>query len=310
MTRCLVTGGFGFLGSEIVKECIRKGYEVDVVDNLSGGNPDLLKDLGIRFYKLGVESVEFVGRLSDNRYDYIFDFGSPSSDRLYSSDGHSLFMTVKGMLNCVELAQRTGASEIVIPSSGTVYGDLEPPQSETLCPRPLTQYASTKLLLEHLAGIYSSRELGILALRIFTGYGEGERYKGDIASFVWKTYVAAERGLEIEVYADGEQKRDFIYGEDIARVAVKGAESGLSGIINVGTGHSYSFNQLISLLETLTGKRIQKKYVPSPFLTVKETRAATSKLVSKLGFQPRLLPEGLQTMHRRVLKLKEKSVIR
>jgi UDP-glucose 4-epimerase len=75
-----VTGSSGFLGSEIVKECLRKGYDVDVVDNLSGGNPELLKDCDVMFYNLDVESEEFVRKLQNNKYDYIFNFGSDSSD--------------------------------------------------------------------------------------------------------------------------------------------------------------------------------------------------------------------------------------
>ena len=72
MSKCLVTGGSGFLGSEIVKECLRRGYDVDVVDNLSVGNPELLKDCDVMFYNLDVESEEFVRKLQNNKYDYIF----------------------------------------------------------------------------------------------------------------------------------------------------------------------------------------------------------------------------------------------
>jgi len=84
MTKCLVTGGSGFLGSEIVKECLRKGYDVDVVDNLSSGSLNLLKDCDVMFYNLDVESEDFVRKLQNNKYDYIFNFGSDSSDRLYN----------------------------------------------------------------------------------------------------------------------------------------------------------------------------------------------------------------------------------
>jgi len=184
------------------------------------------------FYNLDVESEEFVRKLQNNKYDYILNFGSDNSDRLYNLDGHSLLVTVKGMLNCVRLAKKTSASKIVLPSSGTIYIDLAPPQAENLSPRPLTQYASTKVLLEHLAGLYSSEELKILGLRVFTGYGEGERYKGDIASFLWKSYLAGKENREIEIYGNGEQRRDFLNGEDVARMAVMGAESRLSGVIN------------------------------------------------------------------------------
>ena len=95
----------------------------------------------------------------------------------------------------------------------------------------------------------------------------------------------------------------------MARIAVKGAESGLSGIVNAGTGHSYSFNDLMSLFEKLIGKKIRKKYVPSPIPTVKETRADTSRLLRQLNFRPRLLPEVVQIMHQRVLELREKGDI-
>jgi len=114
------------------------------------------------FYNFDVELEEFVRKLKNNKYDYIHNFGSDSNDRLYNLDGHSLLITVKGMLNCVKWTKKTSASEIVFPSSGTIYGDLAPPQAENLCPRPLTQYASIKVLLEHSAGLYSSEELKIL----------------------------------------------------------------------------------------------------------------------------------------------------
>jgi len=83
-----------------------------------------------------------------------------------------------------------------------------------------------------------------------------------------------------------------------------GADLSLSGVINAGTGYSYSFNEMISFLEKLIGKNIRKKYVPSPILTVKETKADTSRLLTELKFQPRPLPEGLQIMHERILELK------
>jgi len=83
-----------------------------------------------------------------------------------------------------------------------------------------------------------------------------------------------------------------------------GAESRLSGVINAGTGYSYYFNEMISFLEKLIGKNIRKNYVPFPILTVKETRADTSRLLTELKFQPRPLPEGLQIMHQCILELK------
>jgi len=83
-----------------------------------------------------------------------------------------------------------------------------------------------------------------------------------------------------------------------------GAESGLSDVVNAGTEYSYSFNGMISFLEKLIGKNIRRKYVPSPILTVKETRADTSRLLTELKSQPRPLQEGLQIIHQRILELK------
>jgi UDP-glucose 4-epimerase len=95
-----------------------------------------------------------------------------------------------------------------------------------------------------------------------------------------------------------------MYREDVALIAVMGAESRLSGVINAGTGYSYSFNEVISFLEKLIVKNIIKKYVPSPILKVKETRADTSRLLTELKFKPRPLQEGLQIMHQRIIELK------
>jgi len=304
--KCLVVGGAGFIGVKIVQKLIEMGYEVTVVDNLSNSDGKLLNKLKCEFIKQDVSDVRVVEMFSKYSLKYIFNFGSPSTDRFFTFDGKGTCETIRGMLNIIEIAKVTGASSIVYPSSGTVYGNLPPPQSEVMKTKPKSMYACTKAFLENISDTVDIKGLNIAGLRIFTGYGEGEIAKSpDSRSVVSLFYDSISRDIPPIVYGNGEQKRDFVYVDDIANIAIKVAESNFRGIVNVGSGTSTSFNHLIELLNSKLGKSVKPRYIPSPIVHISETRADISKLRDEIGYLPVSIEKGIE-MYLNRIKIVEK----
>jgi nucleoside-diphosphate-sugar epimerase len=301
----LVIGGFGFLGSAISNNLIRLGSNVTIIDNLETGNRKLINDENYNFLNTDVCSENWQEQLKKSEFDYIFNFGSYSSDRVYNLGGEAVFRTIKGMFNVVKFAEATGVKSVIYPSSGTVYGNSIPPQSENnSILKPKTMYACTKLFLENFTQtLNGSTNYG--ALRIFTGYGEGEIFKGNLASVVTLFYKAMTQSKKPVIYGNGEQKRDFIYSDDIAKIAIKLAENGFNGSINVGTGVSTSFNQLIESFNDLLGIQVKPEYINSPIPWVDETRADLTKLKAVTGYKPKGIKEGITSFINEIAKYKD-----
>lgn len=290
--RVLVTGGFGLIGFEIVRKLASKGYEVTVTDDLSmqssnskyKTNEKLPKDT--EFIRIGTHSKSYVEKLSDHDFVYIFNFGSYSTDRYFEANPiDAINKTVNGMINVLKIANRCNSKKVIYPSSGTIYGNQKAPQTEILIPTPQTLYSATKVYLEMINSIYKG--INTTAMRIFTGFGAREIIKGKMASVVTLFTVSAIEGTPIDIYGDGSQKRDFIEAKDIAEIGYKLAISEATpSIVNVGSGVSYSFNDLVSLIEKHLNIEIKKNYVKSKTRFVEETRADVEELRKSVGFVP------------------------
>ena len=299
--RSLVTGGAGFIGSSIVEKLLGKGYKVTVVDNLSNSNGKLIAKRDVEFIRGDISKPAVVKILRNYSFHHIYNFGSPSTDRFYTSNGKAVCETIRGMFNVLEIARVTGADSIIYPSSGTVYGNLPASQTESGKIMPKSMYACTKMFLENFAGTINFEGIALLGLRIFTGYGEREMSKSpDSRSVVSIFYKAISSNLQPVVYGDGQQRRDFVYSDDIANIAIVGAEKKLAGVLNVGSGYSASFNELIDLLNRKLGKSIRPKYVDSPITKIDETRADISKLSTKLDYKPLRIEEGIELYLKRI----------
>lgn len=295
--RILITGGEGLIGHSIMMKCLREGHDITVVDNQSLQSytgievsryslPD-----GVDFIRADTESEKMLYKFEGERFDYIFNFGSYSSDRFFHIDQvDAVNRTIDGMLNIFKIANQTGARKIVYPSSGTVYGNTAPPQNEGQVLSPQTLYSITKIYLEMYSKI--SPEIESTAMRIFTGFGGREVLKGPVGSVVTLFTLNAIYGKPIEVYGNGEQKRDFVYVNDIAEVAYRTARTeNLPPVLNVGSGTSKSFNDLIELISSHLDCEVMPNYVTSKTKFVSETRADASQLKKSIKFVPRSIDE-------------------
>ncbi|MGC8981972.1 MAG: NAD-dependent epimerase/dehydratase family protein [Minisyncoccia bacterium] len=309
--RALVTGGLGLIGSAIVKKLLKYGHDIVIVDDLSAYDSITSKkliqeiDKDIIFYSFDVADKKFFDMLNNEKFDVIFNFGSYSSDRYFERNTiDAINKTINGMVNVFNLARKVGAYKIIYPSSGTVYGNSRPPQNESQKLEPQTIYAITKIYCEMLSSL--NKDVESVGMRIFTGYGAREIFKGNIASVVSIFTISAMLDKELEVYGDGSQKRDFIEVKDIAEVALRLTKTNKDvKVVNVGSGESYSFMDLINLIKNHTGKDLKIKFVENKTRFVAETRADITLLKDVTGYRPRGLIEMYPDYYNEIKKYVE-----
>lgn len=293
--RAIVTGGAGFIGQNLVQRLCCEGADVTVVDNFVHSPKENLlpfKD-SIHIIESDVGNKALTDQL-DGSYDFIFHFGAPSSIILFDEDPLNTFSaTTAGFINILNLAIAKDVEKVVYPSSGSVYGRGILPNLENTNANPGNLYGVAKLSCEKIAAI-SSPDIESTGLRIFAGYGMGEKHKGKFASPVSLFLDAIATGRSPLVYGDGNQSRDFIYIDDVVEAILKSAElSNLPPIINVGSGKSYSFNEVIGLINRYLGSQIPPIYVNKPANYLERTQADTTLLYRSLSVKPRDLEKGL-----------------
>jgi len=292
----LLTGAAGFIGSHLLRRLLNLGVDIIAVDNFSMGVKENISFFEEEVYSLNVSDRKFVKTMEKYDFDFIFHFGAPSSVILFNRDPERMFReTVSGFLNIMEVAVKTRCMKVVYPSSGSVYGEAPPPQSEDAAPKPINLYGIAKLTCERIADYYDrAKNIRSVGLRIFAGYGPGEDHKGEIASPVTIFLRSIIKDESPIIFGDGTQSRDFVYIDDIIEAIIRCAERDTPSIINVGSGKSYSFNYVIELVNKLLGKNVKPKYVPKPVNYLERTQANITLMKKTLGINPLNLEEGLK----------------
>jgi UDP-glucose 4-epimerase len=291
----LLTGAAGFIGSHLLRRLIRLSAEVIAVDDLSVGVKENIMFFDGEFHLLDVSERNFVELMKRYDFDFIFHFGAPSSVILFNKDPEGMFRkTISGFINVMEVAVETKCRKVVYPSSGSVYGEVPPPQSEDAIPKPVNLYGIAKLTCEKIADYYGRvRGVESVGLRIFAGYGPGEDHKGGIASPVTIFLKSILRDESPIVFGDGTQSRDFVYIDDVVEAILRCAERDVPPIINVGSGKTYSFNDVIKLINELLKKDVKPKYVMKPVNYLEKTQADITLMKNFLGINPLDLRGGL-----------------
>jgi nucleoside-diphosphate-sugar epimerase len=298
----LITGGAGFLGSHLALRLFKEHAEVVVLDDLSMGTKNSERFRCHHFIKDDVSTSNLFEALKDFDIDYIFHFGSPSSVILFNRNPEGcMSKTIFGFRNMMEYAKRKGVSKVIYPSSGSVYGDAPIPQSEESLPKPTNLYGISKLVCEHLARLYTEKVPSI-GLRIFAGYGPGEEAKGEIASVITLFMETMIKNRGPTIYGDGEQSRDFVYVDDIVTAALRGAEVGYTGVVNVGLGKSYTFNEVAGLINKVLGKNVKPIYVDKPAKYLERTLADRGKQDEILGIDPTIIDVGISELAKHLKK--------
>ncbi|MCX6790652.1 MAG: GDP-mannose 4,6-dehydratase [Candidatus Gribaldobacteria bacterium] len=297
MKKYLVTGGAGFVGSNLVRELVKSGEEVLVVDNLSLGrleNLDKVKDK-IEFFQ--INSGGALSQPSIKDLKGIFHLGIPSSSPMYKENHSLLGQAINDFTAILDLAQRENC-KLVYASSSSVYNGNEPPLTEDMPILPTDYYTEGRYAMERLAKMYYGLSgVASVGLRFFSVYGPNEKHKGRFANLVSQFFWDMEKDQAPLIYGDGKQTRDFTFVGDIVQALILSMQSQVGcDVFNVGKGESYDMNQLVDILNKALGKNIQPQYQANPIKNyVMYTLADTTKAKRVLGFEAKYsLEQGIQ----------------
>jgi UDP-glucose 4-epimerase len=293
MNHYVVTGGAGFIGSALVRALLAAGREVHVIDNLSSGNLDNLRDVArqITFHHLDVCRYSEIAPVVDGAHRVFHLAAIPSVPKSIDQPVASHEVNINGTFNLFRAAAEGKVGRVVYAASSSAYGDTAVlPKVETMSPQPKSPYALQKLVGEYYASVFSDCfELQTVSLRFFNVFGPRQDptspYSGVLSVFM--TCLLERRSPTI--FGDGEQSRDFTYVEDVVGLLIKAAEvDGVSGrVFNAGNGGRITLNETWKQLQNIEGVNLPAKYGPARVGDVRDSQADTSAAVKELGHTPR-----------------------
>lgn len=302
--RFLVTGGAGFIGSNLARRLGADGHDVTVTDLFVGGGYSNLVDFNGDVLTLdGPTDVASMRNLGP--FDVIFHqagiTGVVSVEGSDLSLGHAQHTLMRNNVETFRAILDWAAdskARIVWASSCSIYGRGPVPMRESQPPDPLNVYAFSKLTMERLAMRRSARLAHpIVGLRYSNVYGPGEDHKGKLASMVHQLAKQMRAGHRPRIFTAGEQKRDFVYIDDAVDANLKALNCKRSSVFNVGAGRAWTFNQLVTELNRALKTRLEPEYFDNPYgFTQDWTQVDLSESRQHLGYEPRFdLARGIDT---------------
>jgi UDP-glucose 4-epimerase len=297
----VVTGGAGFIGSNIVQQLAEEGQEVRAVDNLATGHRENLKALGkaARLFEGSVCDGALLRKAFDGA-DYVLHQAALASvPRSVADPLATNHVNVEGTLQVLEAARECGVRRVVYASSSSVYGDAPTlPKREDMTPRPKSPYAVSKLAGEQYCQVYNGVfGLETVALRYFNVFGPRQDPASQYAAVIPIFVRCIAAGQAPKVYGDGEQSRDFTYVDDVAAANVQAAQAeGAAGAVcNLGRGERHTLNELLELLQEIIGRRVKAQYGPDRAGDVKHSEADITRAREAFGYAPQVtFEEGLR----------------
>lgn len=288
MRRALVTGGAGFVGSNLARELERSGVAVVVLDDFSSGHFENLRGFAGDVVAGDVSRPEqWVGRVGP--VDAVFHQAA-ITDTTVTDQRRMMEVNVEGFRNVLEFAVEAGAERVVYASSAGVYGAGPRPMHESQPSEPLNVYGFSKKVMERVATDFVRDEptLKAVGLRYFNVYGPGESHKAKAASMIWQLHGQMKAGRRPRIFKFGEQFRDFVYVKDVVAANLKAAAAESSGVYNVCTGKPATFNKVIEALNAAIGTKLEPEYFDNPYSFYQnETEGDPAEARGGLGFAAR-----------------------
>ncbi len=288
--KCLVTGGAGFIGSNITLELQANGHEVIVGDNLMSGAMSNLKDFDGEFLKLDISRPFELNRKID-----LIIHQAAITDPRFDDDDEMMRANIEGFEHIIELTKKNDA-RLVYASTANLYGNGPVPMKESQEKEIISVYGKSKLEMDFMAEKLFDK-MQIVGLRYFNVFGPGEQHKGRSASMIYHLYNQLTKGKNPRLFNYGQQKRDHIYVKDVVTATIKAADAE-SGIYNVGTGLATSFNELVAVLNDVMGTNLEPEYFKMPYdlsTYQSDTQADMTKAEKALGWKAQYnLREGIK----------------
>jgi UDP-glucose 4-epimerase len=300
VSRVLVTGGAGFIGSNLVRALLDAGHEVRVLDNFSTGSRRNLEGLGVEIVEGELRSYERVHNAVRDS-EVVFHLGALGSvPRSVQDPLTSSAVNVEGTLNVLLAARDSGVRRVVYSSSTSVYGtSAERPTREDCPPDPISPYGVAKLAAERYCISFSRvyETLETVVLRYFNVFGPRQSPDSQYAAVVPLFIRAIAGGDPIVIHGDGEQSRDFTYVGNVVDATISAASAqGASGrAFNIAGGSPASVNHVAELLGTIIGKPVERRFQPRRPGDIRDSWADLSAAREVLGYDPSVsLEEGLR----------------
>ena len=301
----LITGGAGFIGSNLAKHLINKANKIVIVDNLSTGRFENIKDLILRdnvFFELvDITDYEKLKNLFlEYSFQYIFHQAAiPSVPRSFRNPLATNNANIVGTLNIFELSHNYDVEKVVYASSSSVYGDTEKlPKTENMEPKPLSPYAVSKISAEYYGKVFNnSQMIRTTGLRYFNVFGPNQDPNSQYSAVIPIFVEAALNNKPIEINGDGKQTRDFTYIENACNANILSAVSQEADgyVINVGCGQRISINDLANEIIKKTDSKSKILHRESRIGDVRHSLADITLANKLIGYEPKVtLVEGLE----------------
>lgn len=298
--KVVVTGGAGFIGSNLAEELAKRGYYVVIIDDLctgKRGNIELLiKQENVEFIQGSVTNLSLLQQVFKD-VQYVFHQAAiPSVPRSIENPQATHEVNITGTLNVLLAARDNNVRKVVYASSSSVYGDTPTlPKREDMVPNPQSPYAVTKLAGEYYCGVFQQvYGLHTVCLRYFNVYGPRQDPNSQYAAVVPRFISRVFQGECLVIFGDGDQTRDFTFIEDVVEANILAAESEATGIFNIGRGERITINQLAGLTIKLIGSNVEPVHEDPRPGDIRHSLADVSR-AKAFGYEPkRSLEYGLR----------------
>lgn len=287
--KVIVTGGLGFIGSNLVERLV-KANDVTIIDNESTGKMENIKHLKsdtLDVIKKNITDLDLAETFSD--HDYVFHLAAlPSVPRSIKDPISSNDANITGTLNVLVAARDAGIKKVIYSSSSSVYGDTPKlPKIEDMSVNPLSPYAITKMTGEFYCNVFQDiYDLPTVSLRYFNVFGLRQNPNSQYAAVIPNFITAILNDERPVIFGDGEQSRDFSYIKHVVDANIKSCESNKTGIFNIACGRRITINQLVDMINEILGKDIEPIYSNSRPGDIKHSLADISK-ASTFGYNPK-----------------------
>jgi len=301
-SKVLVTGGAGFIGSNLADELIKQGAKVNIIDNFVTGFRENLEEIqgDFEFFEGDINDDSTLIKAIDGVEIVFHQAALPSVPRSVENPEETHHACTNATFNLLLKAKENSVQRFIYAASSSAYGNQKTlPKIETMRPDPLSPYAAAKLMGEYYCSVfYEVYGLETLSLRYFNVFGPRQNpssfYSGVISRFI----DALMGGKDPVIFGDGEQSRDFTYIENVVNANIKAAQTdkGFGKVINTANGERVSLNELLETLKKITGKEdIQAVYKDERIGDVKHSQADNNLAIETFGYEKLIgLEEGLQ----------------
>jgi nucleoside-diphosphate-sugar epimerase len=304
MAQYLVTGGAGFIGSNLAHALVERGEQVRILDNFATGREENIAELvekkKVELVRGSITDGEAVAR-AVRGVDYVLHQAAiPSVPRSIEDPLGGDDVNVHGTVTLLDGARKAGVKRVVFAASSSAYGEKAPgePKVETMQPAPLSPYAAAKLAGEYyMQAFYRSFGLETVALRYFNIFGPRQDPKSQYAAVIPNFVTAALQGRPATIYGDGQTSRDFCFVENAieANLLACTAAGAAGEVFNIACGESTSLLETVDIIARVVGKKIPPVHEPARTGDIKFSLADISKAKRVLGYEGRIkFAQGLE----------------